>query len=222
MNIQWKCMTIFLLILTAISCANAEESTQPQKPVPPLATYAQVSNTSELFDAVSHLNWTGGTIVLLPGNYEIKEPIVIKQSNVCILGSGWNTMIKRIGEGDAIVFDGSLWNCAVRNLVIEGDPTAKTGSGIVFKNGEWCGINMVDYCNIRSFGESGIKFDGTLNKPMSSNTVSNCWLTNNLGDQLSSRNNADFYFFANQFGGGGDRIPRTGALLETPEQAHTL
>lgn len=214
MNISRICLLVSILIMTAVSCADSEDDMPGQKNVPPLAAYSQVKNTIELLDAVSHLNWTGGTIVLLPGNYEIKEPIVIRQSNVCIMGSGWSTIIKRIGEGDAVVFAGSLWNCAVKNLVIEGDPTAKTGSGIVFKDGEWSGINVVDYCNIRSFGESGIKFDGTPGKPMSSNTVSNCWFTGNLGDQLSSRNNNDFFFFTNQFGGGGDRIPRTGTLLE--------
>lgn len=214
MNIPWKCLVIFLPILTAISCSHSEEAAPQQKPAPPPATYAQVTNTPELLAAVSSLSWTGGQIVLLPGTYEIKEPIVIKHSSVSIQGSGWSTIIKRIGEGDALVFAGSLWNCSVKSLVIEGDPTAKTGSGIVFKDGEWNGINMIDYCHIRSFGESGVKFDGTEGKPMSSNTVSNCWFTSNLGDQLSSRNNADFYFFANQFGGGGDRIPRSGTLLE--------
>lgn len=206
-------LVMSILTLSVISCAIGAETEPPKKPVPPPPIFAQVSNTAGLLDAVSRLDWTGGTVVLAPGTYEIRDPIVIKQSNVYIVGSGWNTVIKRIGEGDAIVFSGSLWCCGVKNLTIEGDLTAKTGSGIVFRDGEWSGICVVDYCQIKFFGESGVKFDGNLKKPFSSNTVSNCWFTDNLGDQLSSVNNNDFYITGNQFGAGGQRTPRTGALL---------
>ncbi|MDI6829504.1 MAG: right-handed parallel beta-helix repeat-containing protein, partial [Armatimonadota bacterium] len=112
------------------------------------------------------------------------------------------------------VFQGSLWNCSVRNLAITGDPEAKAGSGIVFKDGEWSGIAYIDYCRIMNFAESGIRFEGNPKAPFSSNTVSNCWLVGNLGDQLYSRNNNDFYISGNQFGSQPNRVPRTGALLD--------
>ena len=102
----------------------------------------------------------------------------------------------------------------MRNFHIQADAKAKTGSGIVFRNGEWSGICVIDYCHIDGFPESGIRFEGNPKTPFSSNTVSNCWLTNNMGDQLYSRANNDFYITGNQFGAGGGKNPRSGALLD--------
>ena len=89
----------------------------------------------------------GGIITLEPGTYEISEPLLFKaKSQVNIEGSGWGTIIKKRGDGDAIVFQGSCGNCRVHGLTVQGDKDAKTGSGIVYRGGEWSGINMVDYC----------------------------------------------------------------------------
>ncbi len=175
-----------------------------------------VSDTDGLLAAISRIPPEGdATITLLPGTYTIKDTILIKQkSRVCLIGSGWNTKIVKQGDGDAIVFEGSCWMCWVRNLDITGDSKASKGSGIVFRRGEWSGINMIDYCHIDMFPESGIRFEGDVRTPFSSNSVSNCWLTNNLGDQLYSRANNDFYITGNQFGRGGERTPRTGCLLD--------
>ncbi|MHB1457792.1 MAG: right-handed parallel beta-helix repeat-containing protein [Armatimonadota bacterium] len=206
--------TGIILALSVIACmASAEPEPAKKTAPPPPPVFAQVKDTAELLDAVSRITWQGGTISLLPGTYEIKDSIVIKSSNTYLIGSGWNTLIKKIGDGDAIVFSGSLWCCGVKNLVVEGDPNAKTGSGIVFKDGEWSGICVIDYCYLRSFPESGLRFDGNLKAPFSSNTVSNCWFQGNKGDQLSSRNNNDWYIIANQFGSGGEGA-RSAALLE--------
>ncbi|MHB0998334.1 MAG: right-handed parallel beta-helix repeat-containing protein [Armatimonadota bacterium] len=204
-----------VITLSILSCAVGADDVPPLKPAPkPSPIIAQVSDTAGLLDAISRLDPQGGTIVLAPGTYEIKDSIVIKHSNVYITGSGWNTVIRKQGEGDAIVFDGSLWCCGVKNLTIEGDPAAKKGSGIVFRNGEWSGICVVDYCQIKFFAESGVRFEGNPKKPFSSNTVSNCWMIHNLGDQLYSYHNNDYYIFGNQFGTGGERTPRSGALLQ--------
>ena len=197
-----------IVLLMGVSLAAAAKA-------PPKPGYWQVSDAAGLMAAVRKIGCEGGTIVLRPGTYAIKQTIVFDgKSNVNLTGSGWSTLIKRQGAGDAIVFKGSCWSCAVRNLAIEGDPNAKSGSGVVFKEGEWSGICVIDSCHIRGFAESGVRFEGDAKKPFSSNTVSNCWFTNNLGDQLYSRCNNDFYFTGNQFGTGGERIARSGALLD--------
>ena len=147
----------------------------------------KVSDAAGLLAAAREIGPDGGLITLDPGEYEISEPLVFKaKSSVNIVGSGWSTIIKRKGAGDAIVFEGSCWNCRVYGLALQGNKDAKTGSGIVFRKGEWSGICVVDYCHIDDFPEHGISFEGDPKKPMSSNTISNCWLTNNLGDQLHS------------------------------------
>ncbi|MCL6519281.1 MAG: right-handed parallel beta-helix repeat-containing protein [Armatimonadetes bacterium] len=198
-----------ILIIMCAPKAKASADNSHAKPV-----YAQVSSVEALLKSVAEANEKGGTIILEPGTYTITEPIVIRRSDVCLAGSGWNTVIKRKGDGDALVFQGSLWNCSVRNLAITGDSNAKTGSGIVFKDGEWSGIAYIDYCRIMNFAESGIRFEGNPKAPFSSNTVSNCWLVGNLGHQLYSRYNNDFYITGNQFGMQPNRVPRTGAYLD--------
>ncbi len=175
----------------------------------------KVADVTGLVTAVKEIGADGGLISIEPGEYEISEPLVFRaKSAVNLVGSGWSTIIKRKGSGDAIVFEGSCWNCRIHGLTLQGDKDAKTGSGIIFRKGEWSGICVVDYCHIDGFPESGIRFEGDARKPFSSNTVSGCWLTNNRGDQLYSHYNNDFYFTANQFGTGPRCCPRTGAWLD--------
>ncbi len=198
-------IVIAALLILALGAANAED-----KP-----GLFKVSDSAGLLAAASKIGSDGGSIVLEPGTYEIKQTILFDgKSNVNITGSGWNTVIRRAGDGDAIVFKGNCWSCAVRNLAIEGDPKAKSGSGIVFKEGQWSGICVVDYCHIRSFVQSGVRFEGDPKTPFSSNTVSNCWFTNNMGDQLYSRHSNDFYITGNQFGSGGEKVPHSAVLLD--------
>lgn len=187
----------------------------PAPPAPPPPLYRQVRNARELVRAAAAVGPRGGTIILLPGEYELDRPLVFHGvSHLAIRGSGWSTVIRRKGAGDAIVFTGSTWSCSVRHLAIEADATPTSGSGIVFRDGEWCGISVVDDCHIRGFAESGIRFEGNPQKPFSSNTVSRCWLTDNRGDQLYSRANNDFHIVQNQFGAGAKTVPRSGALLD--------
>lgn len=175
----------------------------------------KVCDAAGLIAAVKGIGPEGGLITIEPGTYEITEPLVLKaKSNVNIEGGGWSTVIKRKGDGDGIVFEGSCWNCRVHSLTLQADSDAKSGSGIVFRGGEWSGICMLDYLHIDMFAEHGISFEGDPKKPFSSNTVSNCWLTNNLGDQLHSAYNNDFYFTTNQFGRGPGRSPKSGAKLD--------
>jgi len=202
-----KLIFVFLAMLLVTAAFAAEEQT-------PKLTYFQATDTASLLEAVSNVGPEGATIAILPGTYTIKDTITFTGSNVNLLGSGWNTLIRKVGDGDAIVFKGSCWQCSVRNMVIEGDPKMTKGSGIVFREGEWSGICVIDRCHVRIFPESGIRFEGNAKKPFSSNTVSNCWLTGNLGDQLYSLANNDFYIIGNQLGTGADRLPKSGAFLD--------
>jgi len=199
---------LYLSLLAAPMCAwgNGAKASRP--------LYKQVSSVEGFLKAVEEVNKRSGTIVLEPGTYTLSDAIVFTRSDISLRGSGWNTVIQRKGEGDAIVFKGSLWNCSVRDLTIMGDSQAKKGSGIVFKEGEWSGIAYIDYCRIMNFPESGVRFEGNPAAPFSSNTVSNCWLVGNLGDQLFSRNNNDFYICGNQFGMQPGRTPRSGVFLD--------
>jgi hypothetical protein len=199
-----------LMLIAAIWCATVTATSGAEK-----SRVWKVSDAAGLIAAVSEMPAEGGMITLEPGTYEITEPLVFKaKSQVNIEGSGWSTVIKKKGDGDAIVFTGSCWNCRVHSMTIQGDKDAKKGSGIVYREGEWSGINVVDYVHIDYFPESGIRYEGSPKTPFSSNTISNCWLTNNLGDQIYSAYNNDFYMYGNQMGRGPGRQPRSGTLLD--------
>ena len=201
-----------VVFLTAMTCAMITAVLGADAPK---SRAWKVSDDAGLIAAVNAMPADGGMISLEPGTYEITQPLIFKaKSQVNIEGSGWSTIIKKRGDGDAIVFDGSCWNCRVHSLTIQGDKDAKTGSGIVYRGGEWSGICVVDYCRIDMFPESGVRYEGNPTKPMSSNTISNCWLTNNLGDQIHSSYNNDFYMTGNQLGRGPGRDPRSGAWLD--------
>ena len=203
-----KIMLIALAVAAAVSAAAADDAKPKQRSW-------RVSDVAGLIAAVRDVPAEGGIITLEPGTYEITEPLVFdRKSQVNLVGSGWSTVIQKKGDGDAIVFRGSCWNTRVHNMTIQGDKDAKKGSGIVYRDGEWSGINVVDLVHVDYFAEHGISYEGTAKTPFSSNTISNCWLTNNLGDQIHSVFNNDFYMYGNQMGKGGDRSPRSGALLD--------
>jgi len=169
-----------------------------------------VNNSVELMKAADDLSAGGGTIHLAPGEYVIDKPVELTGKNcVSVEGSGWDTTIRKRGDGDAVRII-SCGFCSIRNMLIIGDSAAAKGSGVVFKDSSSCTVN---YCRIAGFAESGIRFEGDSKNPMSSNTVSNCHFIGNLQDQLYSYHNNDFYITGNQFG-THTKYPRTGCVLD--------
>lgn len=210
MKLQIVVLVAAMSFVMVSAALGAEPAKEPAK-----SRVWKVSDVAGLIAAVRDMPAEGGIITLEPGTYEITEPLVFNsKSQANLIGSGWSTVIQKKGDGDAIVFQGSSWNCCVRNMTIQGDKDAKKGSGIVYREGQWCGINVVDYVHIDYFPEHGVSYEGSAKTPFSSNTISNCWLTNNLGDQIHSVFNQDFYIYGNQLGTGPGRTPRSGTLLE--------
>ncbi len=200
------------LLASAIACVPfwAPAICKPDSPSDDGPGLYNVSTTAELVEAVNKVSANGGTVSLAPGNYEIDQTLTIAGKNaVNLRGTGWDTAIRKKGAGDAIFFDRSHF-CAVRDLLIVGDGSAATGSGIVFRD---CSSCRVDSCRVCEFAVSGVRFEGNPKSPMSSNTVSNCHFIGNRADQLYSFNNNDFYIIGNQFGTHG-KTPRTGCRLD--------
>ncbi len=194
------------MTLVHSSAANATQDSSN-----PTTAYAQVSSVPELRMAVAQLPGSGGTICLLPGRYVLDEAIEIRSKNfVNIVGTGWDVQIVRRGEGDAIRLIDSGF-CTIRNLLLQGDASARTGSGICFAG--QCSSCRVDFCRIVNFARSGIRLEGDAQRPMSSNTIERCHFIGNLEDQLWSRHNNDFYIVGNQFGTHREH-PRSGCVLD--------
>lgn len=175
--------------------------------------YIVATNAPALVRALNSVGPAGATILLRPGVYRITAPLRVARSHVNLQGSGWNTVIQRIGSGDALIFEDAGF-CTIRDLLINGDGSAAQGNGIVFRGqSSSC---TVDFCRISNFAESGVLFDGDAKRPQSSNTVSRCHFIDNGGDQLRSVSNNDYFITHNQFGAhsrSGARAPRSGSAL---------
>ena len=170
-----------------------------------------VSTVEDLFAAAGKVSPTGGTIYLDPGSYVIDRTIEIRSKNfVNFVGTGWDTKITRRGNGDALQLIGSSF-CTVRNILLQGDESATFGSAICYRGNS--SSSTVEFCRIVNFAESGVRYEGDPKHPMSSNSVRNCHFIGNLGDQLSSLHNNDFYVVGNQFG-THRTFPRSGCVLD--------
>ncbi|MHB0957896.1 MAG: right-handed parallel beta-helix repeat-containing protein [Pirellulaceae bacterium] len=171
----------------------------------------EVSTVAELRDALAQLAPGGGTIYLRPGDFLLDQPLEIRaRHNVNLVGAGWVTRIIRRGEGDALqLVDAGF--CVIRNLLLLGDESATSGSGVVLQGA--CSSCTIDFCRIINFGESGVRFVGDPERPMSSNSIRNCHFIGNLGDQLWSFHNNDFFIVGNQFGTHRS-FPRSGCVLD--------
>ncbi|MHB1457791.1 MAG: NosD domain-containing protein [Armatimonadota bacterium] len=209
-------IALIILIASMISCNAAETSGASKKPAAPSSQPSvMVYDTPGLLKALSGIDGSTTTITLAPGVYKTKDTITITGKNgVSIVGSGWDTVIQKIGDGDALI----IKDCGftfVRNLRFEGDPKAKTGSGLIIKGA--CGSDTVDSCMFRGYPVSGLRFEGLDTGAQSSNTVKDCMFIDNAGDQLWSYSNNDFYIVGNTFGVKkrlGRNAPRTGIVLD--------
>lgn len=170
-----------------------------------------VGSTSALVEAIAAAAAAGGaTIELLPGVYEIDRPLRFENvHHVNLRGGGWNTVLRRKGDGNALEFVSSHF-CVVQDLAVSQEPEMASGSGIVFRDATSC---SVDHCRIEGFAESGVRYEGRTESPMSSNTLRDSHLISNRGAQLYSRHNNDFYILGNQMGTHGP-VPTFGCELD--------
>jgi hypothetical protein len=192
-----------LLVTVAAIVALAQLGDASSTPAGPLMAASergpwQVSSVEELLDALQQVPARGGTIQLATGDYVLDQTIEVRaKSFLNIVGAGWDTRIIRRGEGDAVKLIDSSFG-SIRNLLLQGDEAATSGSAIRYQG--HCSSCVIDFCRIVNFPESGVCYEGDRRNPMSSNTVRDCHFIGNLGDQLASAHNNDFYIVGNQFG----------------------
>lgn len=114
----------------------------------------------EINAAIQALPPSGGEVVILPGNYDIKSEIMLNKSNVTLSGSGNSTVLCR-GWGSAegsIITTSVIYidapNCTIQNLSIDGCKSD-------FTNSHNCGIYADNECanstikNVNSSNNAG-------------------------------------------------------------------
>jgi hypothetical protein len=171
----------------------------------------EVSTVEELRNALAKLPASGGVIQVRAGDYILDAPLEIHgKHSVTLVGEGWACRIVHRGGGNAIsLLDASF--CEIRDILFTGDQAAQSGSAVLLRGK--CSSCTVNHCRFVNFPESGVRFEGNPQHPMSSNTIRDCHFIGNLGDQLFSQNNNDFFIVGNQFGTHRGN-PRTGCVLD--------
>jgi len=154
---------------------------------------------SSIQEAVNALGDEGGTVYIPAGIYKISEPIVVKKSEVTLMGAGSGTLLLNTNEEGKntieLLSGGSeeekrIWRVKVCNMHLKGNE--KCGNGIyayyvneIFLNDMWVDYHgksglYLDYCyenprvsdnNIAYNKEKGILIDGCHDIVVSANEL---------------------------------------------------
>lgn len=167
----------------------------------PTVDAASFPSLQAAIDAVSP---TGGQVRLPAGQFEIREPLVIRTEDVCLEGAGTATIIKNLNENgrpailvsqsEATVAPGQkqkkLWRIRLANFRVVGN--AKSGSGIEARH-----INEIFIDGITSsyHGGDGIHLDNCYEDPR----ICDSLITYNKGVGLNLQACHDIVVSANQF-----------------------
>jgi hypothetical protein len=185
--------------LLATLWTSAVSFAQPGVAVAPVKIVA--SDYPTLQAAADALPASGGLLVIPPGNYELKEPLVIKTAETRIEGAGAAThLINKNETGEPAVSlrpadlktnaKSKLWRVQVANLRISGNP--KSGHGLSAENIEEI---YLDGVSIDHHGQNGINLKNCYEDPR----ITACILTYNAAVGLNIDACHDIVVSANQF-----------------------
>jgi hypothetical protein len=147
---------------------------------------------------------SGGLVLLPAGEFEIREPLVLRGEDVCLQGSGTATHIKNLNEEgkSALVIVApestrtagkprpSWWRIRVSNLRLTGNP--KSGHGI---EARWIDEIFIHGVTVSHHGGDGIRLDACYEDPR----VSDSLITYNNGVGLNLLGCHDIVVSSNQF-----------------------
>ncbi len=151
----------------------------------------------------------GGLVQLPAGTFEIDQPLVLRRSDVCILGSGTATHIKNVNtEGaPAIIVEKSgvtksqrpdqLWRVRLSNFRVTGND--KSGHGIDVR---WVNEVFIEGVTVSYHGGDGIRLDTCYEDPR----VCNSLITYNKQVGLNCLGCHDIVVSANQFEENRDAV----------------
>ena len=198
---------IVVCCLLSVSCLsmglkhmNQTAGRQTQLPgARPTIDASRYPSLQAAFDAVGE---EGGLVLLPAGTFEIDQPLVISQSDVCIQGAGTATHIKNNNvEGQsALIIEkegvqknqraDQLWRVRISNLRITGN--GKSGHGI---EARWVNEVFIDGVTVSYHGGDGIRLDTCYEDPR----VCQSLITYNKAVGLNCLGCHDIVVSANQF-----------------------
>jgi len=194
-------LIISVFLLSFYSCKQNGSSRSHSFMLPGAQPVIDASYYPSIQEAIDAVPEAGGMIKLPPGEFVIKEPLVIQSSDFHMEGSGTATHIKNENaEGQPAIIiqhpskkdnrDSELWRISMAKIRITGNE--KSGHGI-----EAHGINEIflDGVTVSYHGGDGIRLIYCYEDPR----ISNCLITYNKKTGLYLNGCHDIIVSANQF-----------------------
>lgn len=145
---------------------------------------------TDIQSGINALPAAGGVVYIKDGTYTISSTITIP-SNVEIVGSGWNTIVKLAAAANVDVFNnsdltGGNSNIVIRDLAIDGNKANQTtaGYGIYLKN---VTNSLVSNVYVHDCYFDGIRFDTSAVGTTCSSVIENCYAKSNGTKGISVR-----------------------------------
>ena len=202
-------LSILMLAYFYLKCnTNQNIDVNKTTKLPGALQIIDAGHYSSLQEAINAIPESGGIVQIPPGQFEIKEPLVIQKSDIHLNGSGTSTHIKNLNTVNqpAIILQHSsrensrnaeLWRIRLSNFRITGNE--KSGSGIEARR-----INeiFIDGVTVSYHGGDGIHLYYCYEDPRISNNL----ITYNRRTGLHLLGCHDIIVSANQFEENNDAV----------------
>jgi len=199
--------------LRANAAGRLEKTSDSQ--LPGALAVIDAANYATLQAALDAIPAEGGVVRIPPGTFEVRQPLVIRRSDVLVEGSGPATHINNVNtDGQPAILiqhprgtkakqAERLWRVQLANLRVSGND--KSGHGILAAQ-----VNEVFFTGltVSHHGGDGIRLDGCYEDPR----VTSCLITYNKGTGLNLPGCHDIVVSANQFEENQDALRCTDAF----------
>ncbi len=200
----WSCVGLFLAVVGVLYLAERGRAQPTAGRLAGARPTIDATHFVTLQAALDALPKAGGLVLLPAGEFEIREPLVIRGEDVCLEGVGTATHIKNVNDQGkpALLIMASdsaktkdkpkpnLWRIRLANFRLTGNP--KSGHGIEARSINEIFIHGV---TVSYHGGDGIRLDECYEDPR----VSDSLITYNKGVGLNLLGCHDIVVSANQF-----------------------
>jgi parallel beta-helix repeat protein len=211
MNFTKKYPQLILIIMSITfyySCHQHGTMTGQFIKLPGAQQVIDASQYASIQDAINAVPETGGMVKLPPGEFEIKEPLVIQVQDFHLEGAGTSTHIinKNTDSQSAILIqhpskednrDSQLWRISLANFRVTGNESS--GNGI---EARWINELFINGVTVSYHGGDGIHLHYCYEDPR----ISNCLITYNKKTGLFLYACHDIVVSANQFEENNDAV----------------
>jgi hypothetical protein len=196
-----RTLTLGMLVILLLGLTLRQGASQNAPAAAKMPAVVDAANYPNLQAALDALPPTGGVLQLGPGEWVLDQPLVLRKSDVLVIGAGTATHLKNANtQGQpALILEppglqenprANLWRISLQNLRITGNE--RSGAGIVARH-----INEVylQGVTVSYHGGHGIHLDNCYEDPR----ICNCLITYNKASGVQLDGCHDIVVCGNQF-----------------------